>query len=105
MHRANSFVFHDPSGRRWVRFQRITGTRGILIALFTAIVILVAFTGSPLPVLGLPAVVQFHGVPEIIGGRRAGINVPYRLPKPSAPLRYVRSASPVLHPRPAARVV
>ena len=107
MHPAGSspFIFHDPSGRRWVRFQRITGMGAIVAVLFIALVTLVAFTGSQLPALGLPAVPQLSKAPETIGGRRIKGNRPYRMPKPSTPLRYVRSASPVLHPRPAARAV
>ena len=100
---GNSFVFHDPSGRRWMRFQRITGTGLILLVLFIAMVLLVAFTGAQLPALGLPAVPQISEVPAIVRGQP--INVPFRLPKPSGPLKYVRSQSPVLHPRPAAKVV
>src|ERR1017187_3965336 len=100
---GSSFVFHDPSGRRWMRFQRITGTGAILAVLFVAVVVLVAFTGAQLPTLGLPAVVQISEVPAIIRGQP--VNVPFRLPKPSGPVRYVRSQSPVLHPKPAAKVV
>src|ERR1700726_786090 len=106
MESGRSFVFHDPSGRRWVRFRRIARTAAILLLLFAATLVLIAFTGAQLPTLGLPAVAQLSDkVPAIIGGHRVALNVPYRIPRPATPVRYVRSASPVLHPRPAARVV
>jgi peptidoglycan-N-acetylglucosamine deacetylase len=100
---GNSFVFHDPSGRRWARFQRVTGTGAILLIGFIVLVLLVAFTGAQLPALGLPAVSEITEVPAIIRGQH--VNVPFRLPKPSTPLRYVRSLTPMLHPRPAARAI
>src|SRR6185437_1375178 len=74
---------------------------GVGVALF----VLVLFTGTQLPMLGLPAVApigQLSDVPAIIRGQKAPKNVPYRIPKP-ANIRYLRSASPVLHPRPAAK--
>ena len=108
--KPRSFVFHDPSGKRWIRFRRIAKGVAIAAALFIALVILIIFTGPQLPVLGLPAVAplaQFGEVPGIIRGQRTSINAPYRkpnrLPRNNAPLKYVRSASPVLHPRTAAQ--
>ncbi len=101
-----TFVFHDPTGRRWVRFRRSMKGLAIALALFTALVVLIIFTGPQLPALGLPAVAplaQFGEVPGIIRGQKVGINAPYRMLKPKGGVKYVRSASPVLHPRPAAK--
>ena len=78
----------------------------IALALFTALVVLIIFTGPQLPALGLPAVAplaQFGEVPGIIRGQKVGINAPYRMLKPKGGVKYVHSASPVLHPRPAAK--
>ena len=86
--------------------------KGVAIALglFLGLVVLIIFTGPQLPSLGLPAVAplaQFGEVAGIIRGQHVGINAPYRAPKrmtkPAGPLKYVRSTSPVLHPRPAAK--
>ena len=55
-----------------------------------------------LPVLGLPSVApvnQIEGVP--VNAKGTPKNVPYRLPRPVKPLRYVRSLSPVIHPKKA----
>jgi hypothetical protein len=96
--KRRAFVFHDPTGRRWVRFKRFAQTAGVVLALVAALVLLIAFTGTQLPALGLPAlapVPQLGGVP--------GKNVPYR--RDPQKIRYVRSASPVLRPRPAARAL
>ncbi|MDP9169569.1 MAG: glycosyltransferase, partial [Acidobacteriota bacterium] len=100
-----SFVFHDPSGRRWTRFRRTTQTAGLVVVLSLAMVTLIAFTGPQLKTLGLPEVPPVVGTADlqsIIRGQRAEKNVPFRDPK-DAKIHYVRSASPVLHPRPAAR--
>jgi cellulose synthase/poly-beta-1,6-N-acetylglucosamine synthase-like glycosyltransferase/peptidoglycan/xylan/chitin deacetylase (PgdA/CDA1 family) len=101
-----SFVFYDPTGRRWIRSRRIAQTAALVLALLVAVVILVGFTAPQLPALGLPAVAplaQFADVPQIIRGERLAKNVPYRNPKQK--IRYVRSASPVLHPRPSAKPI
>ncbi|MEP6715736.1 MAG: glycosyltransferase [Terriglobia bacterium] len=100
-----SFVFHDPSGRRWTRFRRVSQTGGLVLALALALVTLVAFTGPQLKTLGLPAappVVGAADLQSIIRGQKLQKNVPFRDPKDGR-IRYVRSTSPVLHPRPAAR--
>ncbi len=100
-----SFVFHDPTGRRWVRFRRSAQTAGLLLVLSLTVVILVAFTGTQLGTLGLPAVPPIVGntdLQKLLRGQRVFTNIPYRDP-PQGNVRYVRSASPVLHPRPSAR--
>ena len=104
---GGAFIFHDPTGRRWDRFRRTTQIMGIGLGLFVALVVLIAFTGPQLPALGLPSLSPLNNLKEvqqIIKGQKVALNVPYRMPKPAAPLKYVRSASPVLHPRPAAKV-
>ena len=103
---AKSFVFYDPTGKRWARIRRVLQTAGLIFAVGLAILFLVVITGPQLPALGLPAVaplVQFGEVPVIIRGERAQKNVPFRMSKPAKPVRYVRSASPVPHPKPAAK--
>jgi cellulose synthase/poly-beta-1,6-N-acetylglucosamine synthase-like glycosyltransferase/peptidoglycan/xylan/chitin deacetylase (PgdA/CDA1 family)/spore germination protein YaaH len=102
-----SFVFHDPSGNRWARFRRIAQSAGLALALLVAVFFLVAVSLPQLPVLGLPAVAPVVA-PEaaaLLNGKRVPINVPYRMAKPAKPVRYVRSLSPVIHPKPAAHAV
>jgi cellulose synthase/poly-beta-1,6-N-acetylglucosamine synthase-like glycosyltransferase/peptidoglycan/xylan/chitin deacetylase (PgdA/CDA1 family)/spore germination protein YaaH len=99
------FVFHDPSGKRWVRFRRLLQTGSLVAALLLALLILVAFSGTQLPSLGLPAVAHIVSADDlrgIIRGDRVEKNIPYRDKKP-VKIQYVRSQSPVLHPRPAAK--
>jgi cellulose synthase/poly-beta-1,6-N-acetylglucosamine synthase-like glycosyltransferase/peptidoglycan/xylan/chitin deacetylase (PgdA/CDA1 family)/spore germination protein YaaH len=99
-------VFHDPSGKRWARFLRFMQTAGLVTGLLLALVILVGLTGPQLPALGLPAVTPIPGASDlsrIIRGEKPRRNIPYRDPEDARKVRYVRSASPVLHPRPAAK--
>jgi uncharacterized protein (DUF58 family) len=51
-----SFVFHDPSGTRWVRFRRVAQSAGLAVALLIAVFLLVGISLPQLPVLGLPAI-------------------------------------------------
>ncbi len=99
-----SFVFYDPSGVRWRHFLRIAQSGALGAALLASIFVVVGISLPQLPVLGLPAVAPV--VPLELGGMAGGKhlpkNIPYRLPKPTEPVRYVRSASPVIHPKPAA---
>jgi cellulose synthase/poly-beta-1,6-N-acetylglucosamine synthase-like glycosyltransferase/peptidoglycan/xylan/chitin deacetylase (PgdA/CDA1 family) len=99
-----SFVFHDPSGIRWIRFRRIAQLAGLALALSAAVFLLAGLSLPQLPVLGLPAIGP--AVPPELSGltSRTSLlrNVPYRVPKPVKPVRYVRSLSPVIHPRHAA---
>lgn len=108
--KPRSFVFHDPTGKRWTRFRLVVKSLGIAGALFASLVVLIIFTGPQLPTLGLAVVAplaQFSEVPGIIRGQRTTVNTPYRkphrIPKSTAAVKYVLSASPVLHPRPAAQ--
>ncbi len=88
-------------------FRRASQTAALIFAIAVALFLLVLFTGTQLPTLGLPAVApigQLSDVPAIIRGQKVAKNVPYRIPKP-AKIRYFRSSSPVLHPRRAAKPV
>jgi peptidoglycan-N-acetylglucosamine deacetylase len=104
---GRSFVFYDPSGRRWAVFRRSAQSAALVFAIALALFLLVLFNGTQLPALGLPAVApiaQLSDVPAIIRGQKAQKNIPYRIPKP-ANIRYLRSPSPMLHPRPAAKAL
>ena len=100
-----SFVFYDPSGKRWVRFRRGLQTFGLLAGLLIFLLILSIFINPQLPGLGLPAVAplaSFAEVKRIIRGERPAKNIPYRMRKAARNIKYVRSASPVIHPKTAA---
>ena len=100
----NTFIFHDPSGKRWMRFRRSVQTGGLMVALLLTLVILAGLSGPQLPVLGLAASVNGSETPGVTPAGKLLRNVPYRAPRETK-IRYVRSASPVLHPRPAAKAV
>jgi cellulose synthase/poly-beta-1,6-N-acetylglucosamine synthase-like glycosyltransferase/peptidoglycan/xylan/chitin deacetylase (PgdA/CDA1 family)/spore germination protein YaaH len=104
---SSSFVFHDPSGKRWVRVRRLIGTGGILLAVALFLFVLSLLTRPRLPSLGLPEpqhLPSFAEVRSVIRGEKAVQNVPFRLRKRvRSEMKYVRSASPVIHFRPAAR--
>ncbi|HEY1205500.1 MAG: glycosyltransferase [Bryobacteraceae bacterium] len=102
---SSTFVFHDPSGRRWARVRRIAGAAGVFGLLAFSVFLLSLFISPQLPNLGLPAVehlVRFSEVPGVIRGEKAAINVPFKLRKAIKNVKYVRSASPVIHPKMAA---
>jgi cellulose synthase/poly-beta-1,6-N-acetylglucosamine synthase-like glycosyltransferase/peptidoglycan/xylan/chitin deacetylase (PgdA/CDA1 family)/spore germination protein YaaH len=98
-----SFIFHDPSGTRWARFGKLAQSLALLGVLLLAILIVAAVSLPQLPVLGLPSVAPVNQV-EGVNIRQKGTpkNVPFRLARPSKPVRYVHSASPVIHPKKAA---
>jgi cellulose synthase/poly-beta-1,6-N-acetylglucosamine synthase-like glycosyltransferase/peptidoglycan/xylan/chitin deacetylase (PgdA/CDA1 family)/spore germination protein YaaH len=100
-----SFVFHDPSGQRWARFRGLAQYGGIALILLSVAFFLAGVSLPQLPVLGLPAVAPVAPleVANLLTDKRVPKNVPYRMAKPSKPVRYVRSLSPVIHPKPAAR--
>ena len=102
-----SFVFHDPTGKRWRRFRRSLQTGGIFFGLLLVLFLLSMAVSPQIPALGLPPVEHIPDlgeVPAIIRGERPARNVPFKLRKAARSIKYVRSASPVLHPKPAARV-
>ncbi|MBZ5584851.1 MAG: glycosyltransferase [Acidobacteriia bacterium] len=103
-----SFIFYDPTGRRWARFRRALQTGGIVVAILAVLFAILAFGNVQLPALGLPQLehlpASFAEVPTIIAGERAGRNVPFRMRRAARHIQYVRSPSPLLHPKTAARV-
>jgi peptidoglycan-N-acetylglucosamine deacetylase len=103
---ANSFVFHDPSGRRWVRFRRVFGIMGVVFAAFLVLFILSLISNPQLTTLGLPSVghlANFSEVPIITHGEKAAKAIPFRVRKELG-VKYVRNGgNPVLHPRTAAK--
>ncbi len=99
-----SFVFYDPSGARWRHFLRVANSAALLAAVFAGAFLLVAVSLPQLPILGLPrvaAAVQLEPG-NLAAAKHLRKNVPYRIAKPKEPVRYVRSASPVIHPKTAA---
>ena len=104
-HRA--FVFHDPTGKRWQRFRRSLQTGAIFLGILLVLFVLSMAISPQIPALGLPSVEHIPGlqdVPAIIHGERPARNVPFKLRKAARNIKYVRSVSPVLHPKTAARV-
>ncbi|MGA2132248.1 MAG: glycosyltransferase [Bryobacteraceae bacterium] len=104
---TRSFVFHDPSGKRWVRFRRGVQTAGIFVGILAILFILSVATNPQIPALGLPPVEHIPNlgeVSDIIRGEHPLRNVPFKLRKAAGHIRYVRSASPVLNPKAAASV-
>lgn len=102
----SSFVFHDPSGRRWARFLRVVRTAAIFFGLALFVFLLSLFSNPQLPNLGLPEVehlARFSEVPTVIRGEKAGKNVPFKVRNAGRNIKYVRSTSPVIHPKKAAR--
>ncbi len=100
---STSFVFHDPGGNRWTRFWRFAKTASLIFFLLIALFAIAAVSLPQLTVLGLPEVAPVNQVEGVnLTGKGMPKNVPYRLKKPAKPLRYIRSASPVIHPRKAA---
>ena len=103
---SSTFVFHDPTGRRWIRFRRAFGITGIALAVLVVLFILSVVSNPQLPALGLPSVqhlANFSEVAIITRGEKAAKAIPYRFRKPAAPIKYVRyDGNPLLHPKLAA---
>jgi len=101
MHRT--FVFYDPTGRRWARFRRIVGVTGIAAVALMVLLVLALISNPILPALGLPSVehlASFGEVATITKGEKTVKAVPYRPHK----VNYVRNGgNPVLHPKTAAK--
>jgi len=101
------FVFHDPTGKRWQRFRRGLQTGAVFFGILLVLFVLSMAINPQIPALGLPPVEHIPGlgeVPAIIRGERTMRNVPFKLRKAARNIKYVRSASPVMHPKTAARV-
>ena len=97
-----SFVFHDPSGKRWQRFRRGLQTAAIFLGILVFLFVLSMAINPQIPALGLPPVEHLPNlgeVPAIIRGERPVRNVPFKLRKAARNIKYVRSSSPVLHPK------
>ena len=101
---GQSFVFHDPSGKRWTRFRRIFGVAGIAAIVLIALLALSLVSRPQLPSLGLQGVERFADfgeVPVVTRGEKAAKAIPFRFHKPRE-VKYVRNGgNPVLHPRTA----
>jgi cellulose synthase/poly-beta-1,6-N-acetylglucosamine synthase-like glycosyltransferase/peptidoglycan/xylan/chitin deacetylase (PgdA/CDA1 family)/spore germination protein YaaH len=102
-----SFVFHDPTGKRWLRFRRSLQTGAIFFGILLVLFLLSIAINPQIPALGLPPVEHIPDLGEvraIIRGDRPMRNVPFKLRKAARNIKYVRSASPVMHPKTAARI-
>ena len=97
---GTSFVFYDPTGKRWSRFRRAFGVAGVAAAILLVVLGLSIFSAAQLPPLGLPEVqhlASFAEVPAIIRGEKVARNIPYRDPA-HATVKYVRNGgNPVMH--------
>jgi len=103
----HSFVFHDPTGKRWLRFRRALQTAALFLSILLFLFVLSMLVSPQIPALGLPPVEHLPSmteVPAIIRGERPMRNAPFRLRAAAPNIKYVRSASPVMHPKTAARV-
>lgn len=101
------FIFHDPTGKRWVRFRRGLQISAGLAAAAIVLLFVSLLTRPELPSLGLANVAHvanFAEVPTIIAGQKAVKNVPFSRAKEKAKLKYVRSTSPVIIQKTAAKV-
>ncbi|HWB97915.1 MAG TPA: glycosyltransferase, partial [Bryobacteraceae bacterium] len=101
----HSFVFYDPTGQRWIRIRRGLQTGAIFLGLAVLLLGLTLAISPQLPALGFKPVESLgslQDVRQIISGERAVRNVPFRMRRAAKNLKYVRSVSPVVHPRQAA---
>ena len=98
------FVFYDPSGKRWARFRRVLQAAAVLAVAAAVLVGLSVLTRPQLPALGLGSVAHVGNLAEvrtIIAGDRAVRNLPFAAARQK--VKYVRSTSPVIHPKLAAK--
>ncbi len=110
-----SFVFHDPSGKRWSRFQRGVQSAIVIGGIGFSLFVLSMIVLPQLPSLGLPAVSPTPDKREVSGiitGKVAARNIPFKfqrdvrdMRKDAKNINYVKSNSPVLHPKVAPRTV
>jgi cellulose synthase/poly-beta-1,6-N-acetylglucosamine synthase-like glycosyltransferase/peptidoglycan/xylan/chitin deacetylase (PgdA/CDA1 family)/spore germination protein YaaH len=112
---AQPFIFYDPTGKRWTRFQRAVRTFAIVFFLLFVLFLLALFANYKLPMIGLPenpiaSTPNQVEIRSIIKGQRAEFNIPFKTPKERKDMRkdakdvkYVRSPSPVIHPKQAAK--
>ncbi|HYL74221.1 MAG TPA: glycosyltransferase [Bryobacteraceae bacterium] len=101
----DSFIFYDPSGKRWIRFRRAFGIGGIVVAALVVLFILSLISNPQLPALGLPAVqhlANFSEVPIITHGEKNAKAIPFRARK-SLGVNYVRNGGSPLVRKTAAK--
>jgi cellulose synthase/poly-beta-1,6-N-acetylglucosamine synthase-like glycosyltransferase/peptidoglycan/xylan/chitin deacetylase (PgdA/CDA1 family) len=101
------FIFHDPSGKRWTRVRRFAQVGAIVVLVLIVLLGLSILTSPQLPALGLGSVAHVANLAEvrsIIAGEKPAKNKPYSVAREKAKLKYVRSTSPVIHQRTAAKV-
>src|SRR5260370_16696129 len=101
--KEKTFIFHDPSGRRWIRFRRGFKTFGIFAGMLLVLLALAAFSNPQLPTLGLPEVQRlaaFSEVRSIIRGETAPKNVPFKRHKATKKPKYPPSPPPPIPPPP-----
>ena len=99
------FVFYDPSGKRWARFRRAAQASAVVVMIAAGLLVLAILRGTQLPALGFAEVSHVANLSEvrgIIAGESAAKNVPFDLKREK--VKYVRSASPVIHYKAAANV-
>ncbi len=109
---TQAFVFYDPTGKRWKRFSRALQTAGIGSFLLVVAFLLALFANYKLPAIGLPqtqiATPAQEEVRSIVRGEKVARNVPFKAQRDmrhdAHDLKYVRSASPVMHPKQAAKI-
>src|SRR3982074_980941 len=103
---STSFVFYDPTGRRWNRFRRAIGISGIVFAILLSVFILSVISNPQLPALGLPVVqhlANFSEVRTITGHELPVKAIPFKFHKPAS-INYVRNGgSPLLHAKTAVK--
>ncbi|HEV2687900.1 MAG TPA: glycosyltransferase [Bryobacteraceae bacterium] len=101
----DAFVFHDPSGKRWIRFRRAFSIGGLVFAVLLVLFILSLISNPQLPALGLPAVqhlANFGEVPIITHGEKAAKAVPFHARKAMG-VNYVRNGGSPLIRKTAAK--
>lgn len=102
----SGFVFYDPSGKRWQRFRRAAQVAGVVLGVSLVLLILSLLTAPNLPALALESVAHLGNaaeVPTIIAGEHAVRNLPFVFRR-AGELKYVKSTSPVVHQKTAAKV-
>jgi len=102
---ASSFIFHDPSGRRWSGVRRALRVAAVVTGGLAVLLILAVLTSPQVPVLGLGSVAHLANASEvrsIIAGERPVKNLPFDPRREK--VKYVRSTSPVIHQKSAAPV-
>ena len=98
------FIFHDPTGKRWTRLRRASQVGAVALAVLGVLLVIAIITNPQLPTIALDSVAQIGDRAEvrtIIGKEHTVKNVPFALHK--QPIQYVKSASPVIHQKTAAR--